>query len=142
MPTHPGHVLLSVVAASTKHVTVYKEIYGYISSVVELTHICVVSDVYLAQFLRKLLLPRTSSRIACWRFCASEWCQEWCVVNAVLLDMLVRVHLPSMGQAINRQHRSNVIPRGAQMCLCHVPQGARLSSNELPCDLVGIPGVF
>ena len=77
MPTHHGHVLLSVVAASTKNVaTLYKEIYGYISFVLELTHVCVVCDAYMVQFLRELLLPRTSSRIACWRFCASEWCQK------------------------------------------------------------------
>ena len=64
------------------------------------------------------------------------------MVNAVLLERLVRAHLPSMGQAINRQHRSNVIAREALMCLCHVPQGAGLSSNEQPCDVVGFPGVF
>jgi len=64
------------------------------------------------------------------------------VVSAALLDRLVRVHLPSMGQALNRQHKSNVISREAQMCPCHIPQGARLSSNELPLDLVSIPGVL
>ena len=132
MRTHPGHVWLSVVAASTKNGIVYKEIYGYIFSVVELTHMCVVCDVYLVQFLLKLLLSRTSSRIACCRFCASEWCQEKCVVNAVLLGMLVRVPLPSMGQAINRQHRSNVIPQGLRFVCVTSPKAPGCQATSSP----------
>ena len=32
--------------------------------------------------------------------------------------------------------------RKARMCPCHIPRGARLSSSELPMDLVCIPGVL